>query len=210
MKLRIAKLKALPLLAAAVGAMTCASAPARAAVNIVQNPGFESRNPTDSTINDWTVSPFPTSWFSTPGLGGGNPTPPPGGGSYFASTGCDLNTCDLSQTLTTTAGTKYSLSFLYNPGQGAVGTTSETKVYWDGTLIAGADFVGGVKKWSTYSFTGLVGTGSDTLTFEGFHEVAWNGLDNVSVTAPGPVPGAGLAGLAALMLAGLYASARRA
>ena len=91
-----------------------------------------------------------------------------------------------------------------------MGTTSETKVFWDGQLIAGADFVGGVKRWKTYSFTGLVGTGSDTLTFEGFHEVAWNGVDNVSVTAPGPVPGAGVAGLAALMLARLYASVRRA
>lgn len=33
---------------------------------------------------------------------------------------------------------------------------------------------------------------------------------NVGVNAPGPVPGAGLAGLAALALAGLYARTRRA
>ncbi len=208
MDTRVAKMRTLPLLAAAVGALTCASAPAKAVVNIVQNPGFENTNPANGVIADWTSSPYATSWFGTTGLGGGNPTPPSGGGSYFASTGCDSFTCDLSQTLTTTAGTRYSLSFLYNPGKGAVGTNSETKVFWDGTQVA--DFVGGVERWKAYSYTGLVGTGSDTLTFEGIHEVAWNGLDNVSVNAPGPVPGAGVAGLAALMLVGLYTSARRA
>jgi len=201
-------MRTLPLLAAAVGALICASAPAKAAVNIVQNPGFENTNPANGVIADWTSAPYATSWFGTSGLGGGNPTPPPGGGSYFASTGCDTSPCDLSQTLTTTAGTKYSLSFLFNPGQGAVLSNAETKVFWDGTQVA--DIVGGLKAWKSYTISGLVGAGSDTLTFEGLHEVAWNGVDNVFVGAPGPVPGAGVEGLAALTLAAFCVRLRHA
>ena len=205
-------MRTLPLLAAAIGALTCATAPAKAAVNIVTNPGFELRDPSTSVIDDWTVSPNTTSWFSSPGpsLFPSGPNLAPGGGSYFASTGCSaaFGPCLLSQTLSTTAGTKYTLSFLYNPGSEATASNAETKVYWGTTPLF--DILGGAKIWKRYTITGLVGTGSDTLTFDGVQEAQWNGVDNVSVTAPGPVPGAGLAGLAALTLAAFAARMRRA
>ena len=59
-------------------------------------------------------------------------------------------------------------------------------------------------------------TGSDvTRGWQYTDSDPWNGLDTGALVttfsaAPGPVPGAGLAGLAALALAGLYARARRA
>ncbi len=204
MNTRSAKMKILSVLAASAGALICSGAPAQAVVNLVQNPGFETGD-----TSGWNVTPFATSWFATSGIGGGNPTPPPGGGAFFASSGCEASfVCDLSQTLSTTAGTKYTLSFEFNPGQLANLNPSHTVVYWDGTEVQ--DFAGGLKGWKSYTFTGLVGTGSDTLTFQAFDQHNWNGIDNVFVGASGPVPGAGVAGLAALALAGLYARARRA
>jgi hypothetical protein len=57
----------------------------------------------------------------------------------------------------------------------------------------------------TFANNSYVGTDFDTGG-----EVDYTLTLQTSPTAPGPIPGAGLAGLAALTLAGLYARARRA
>ncbi len=71
--------------------------------------------------------------------------------------------------------------------------------------------------WSNYSDTLTLGPGTYQIRFaETDNQLFFQeGVDNVSVMAtslgaPGPVPGAGVAGLAALALASLYARTRRA
>jgi len=176
----------------------------QAAVNIVENPGFETGDLTGWTISHnggWSVL------SSSAGV-----TPPPDGGKYFASTSCILafnGYCRLSQTLTTTLGATYALSFEFNPGLEVTTGGADTKVLWDGTEVADVGL--GPLGWTTYTVNGLVGTGSDTLTFSGYQNPLANGLDNVSVSlsgAPGPVPGAGLAGLAFFIFAGAATTVR--
>jgi len=58
------------------------------------------------------------------------------------------------------------------------------------------------------TFTGV--SGQVSFTDGGPFDQQGNLLADVGVSTPGPVPGAGLAGLAALALAGLYARTRRA
>ncbi|MGA9599236.1 MAG: hypothetical protein WBS22_03090 [Methylocystis sp.] len=70
------------------------------------------------------------------------------------------------------------------------------------------NYTGGFVGWEGLDPTGLSETTYDS------HSGAFNGTMAIiqigTVPAPGPVPGAGFAGLAALALAGLYARARRA
>ena len=191
---------ALALLAAAI--VLGAASSTQAGVNIVQNPGFETGDTTG-----WTTSP--TGYWFVEHFNVGV-TPPPDGGYYFATTGCYSfiqGYCNLSQTLTTAPGATYSLSFEFNPGPAVTTGGADTRVLWDGTQVADVGL--GPLGWTTYTVNGLVGTGSDTLTFSGYQDPSWNGLDNVfvigaapPVPAPGPVPGAGLAGLAFFIFAG--------
>jgi hypothetical protein len=71
--------------------------------------------------------------------------------------------------------------------------------------------VSGPQAYTSPESAPVFGPGNYTGTefFSGATDVNYN-LTDVVVGAPGPVPGAGLAGLAALALAGFYARARRA
>jgi hypothetical protein len=71
-----------------------------------------------------------------------------------------------------------------------------------------SNYTGGFVGWQGLDPTGLSETNYDdhSGTFNGTMAIIQIGTP----PAPGPVPGAGLAGLAALALAGLYARARRA
>ena len=197
MKKRMAnmKLRATGASAAFAAAILSGAAFSAQAANLVQNPGFETGD-----LTSWNT----TGWFVTSGsVGSVNPSPPPGGGAYFASTGC-LTYCDLSQTVTTTPGVLYSLSFEFNPGYGVTTGGADTQVYWDGTPVLDVGL--GPLGWTTYTVNGLVGAGSDTLTFSGYQMPGFNGVDNVFIglageSASGPAPGAGLAGAAFLFCA---------
>jgi hypothetical protein len=198
MKKRMAnmRLRAMGASAALAAAILPGSAFSAQAANLIQNPGFETGD-----LTSWNS----TGWFVTSGsVGSVNPSPPPGGGAYFASTGC-FTYCDLSQTVTTTPGLLYSLSFEFNPGYGVTTGGADTLVYWDGTPVLDVGL--GPLGWTTYTVNGLVGAGSDTLTFSAYQNPGFNGLDNVFVglvgeSASGPVPGAGLSGIAFLFFAG--------
>jgi hypothetical protein len=176
-----------------------AASPTQAAVNLVQNPGFETGD-----LTGWSVGPLNNDWTVLPSNSHGM-APNPDGGNYFASTGC-LIYCNLSQTLTTTPGATYSLSFEFDPGPGASPLGADTRVLWDGRQVL--DIGVGPNAWTTYTVNGLVGTGSDQLTFSGYQICCTNGLDNVFVSTPGPVPGAGLAGLAFFIFAGAATTVR--
>jgi hypothetical protein len=136
--------------------------------NIVQNCGFETGDFSNWTENAWGIA------------GGAN------SGNLAASTGCVGDQCingfppvaPLSQVLTTTAGDSYSLQFAYTPDGGAY---NELKVLWDGASID--DLVNEPSSpYATYTVTDLVGTGSDTLTFLGRQDPAFNRLDDVIVS----------------------------
>jgi hypothetical protein len=72
----------------------------------------------------------------------------------------------------------------------------------------------GFTPWTLYSTTFTYDGTGNILNFinNGTGVPPYALIDGVSLTgaAPGPVPGAGLAGLGALALAGLYARTRRA
>jgi hypothetical protein len=148
--------------------------------NIVLNCGFETGDFTDWTVNESTAYP----WSVT--------ASDPDSGNFAATTGCMGDPCingtssqqsSLNQLLTTNPGDAYSLSFAYTP---IGGTPNELDVLWDGTSVddlvneaAGASYV-------TYTLTGLIGTGSDSLTFLGREDPSFDRLDDIIVTDQGP------------------------
>ena len=93
------------------------------------------------------------------------------------------------------------LRFLANPNPGSGGDVME--FYSTDKLGTLADT--GLPVGFTTTFVGAVENANGSFTYSPGGNV-YNGLSD----APGPVPGAGLAGLAALALAGLYARTRRA
>jgi hypothetical protein len=165
-----------------------AGSAAQATTNIVTNPGFETGN-----LNGWGYN---FGWIVESNFW--NVTPPADGGKYFASTGCPTYYCTLSQTLPTTQGALYRLTFEFNPGDGVRTGGGDTQVRWNGRQVL--DIGLGPNAWTTYTVNGLVGSGSDMLTFFGYQYPGFNGLDNVSVTqtSPGPNIGEGLVGFAAM------------
>jgi hypothetical protein len=166
------------------GAMLLATSSAFALPNLVANPGFEN------SYADWS--------FIGMGLGG----------SYWAhsgnnsvATGCVGHGCVdslgsgsfVGQTLNTTAGTSYDLSFWVGENTGA---TSEMSVFWNGAMIADilnpANNSLNTSGMLQYTFSGLLATSSLTgLEVHGRQDPGGIGFDDFSVTAsqaPADVP----------------------
>jgi hypothetical protein len=115
-------------MAAAAAVIGCVEAsPTMAATNIVQNPGFETGDLTDWTGHGWQI-------FS------GSEGIAPNEGNYYAGAPCTSDDPrDLSQSLATTTGETYTLSFAFNPGYDVVTDVdggADTKVYWNGSEVA--------------------------------------------------------------------------
>ena len=159
---------------------------------LITNGGFETGD-----LTGWTVGPVNNAWFATTFA-----EFTPNSGSYFASTGieCGVPCASLSQTILTSPGASYLLSFAFNPGINTSDSSgTETKVFFGGTMIA--DFIGGPLGWTTYDYTVTTTSAATTLTFIADQVPAFNGVDDVSVSTiftapvPGPIAGAGLPGL---------------
>lgn len=148
---------------------------AKAATNLVQNPGFEL-----GTGNGWSNNP---GW----GVGPGGYGLVPEDGNLIATNGCSPNPtlpCEISQVLPTLTGQTYKLTFGFNPGAGedqfAGYDYVRLQVEWDGVVID--DLGGGPLGWTDHTITGLVASSDATsLTFRGYAAVM-SGIDNVSVT----------------------------
>lgn len=92
----------------------------------------------------------------------------------------------MAQTLTTTPGTFYELSFAYSPRPGVPAESNAIEVYWDGTLLdtLAEDGTGLTSTdWSLNTYTVSASSGSTVLEFRaaGTPETLGGFVDGVSV-----------------------------
>ena len=142
-------------------------------VNLVSNGSFETGN-----FTGWTVGGNfgATIWGPQTSVDGHAES-----GQFAANIGAMGSDATLSQTLQTTAGQQYTLTFwLANSGGGPNDFTAK----WNGTTLlplVNAPAQG----YTQYSYT-VTATGStSTLEFDGRQDPAWWDLDNISVIATG-------------------------
>ena len=189
--------------------------------NLIQNPGFELGSFSGWTVSDWAIE------TGTDGL-------VPNSGTFYADSGCAVSTCIsgpasfIFQTLATTSGQTYTVSFWYdlgftNCGGGCVpvlpddpnGTLSELQVLWGGATLL--DAVQSTPQpnagWVLFTANVLATSNSMTLEFLGRQDPARLGIDDVCVDVVGGVCGAvpeppgfvlSCTGIAALGMLGLY------
>jgi hypothetical protein len=97
------------------------------------------------------------------------------------------NNSAMAQTLTTTAGSLYTLSFAYSARAGVDAASNPIEVLWNGLSVAtvtGSGLGQSGNVWSTFNYA-VTGTGSDVLTFRamGTNDSVGGSLDAVSVSA---------------------------
>jgi hypothetical protein len=191
--------------AATLVAAALSAGAASATDNLIVNGGFETGD-----LTGWSTNPDGT-WANAGvvdalGILANS-------GDYFASTDCVDTQCSLSQTVATTPGATYFLSFSFNPGLSA-DQGADTFVTFDGVRIA--DFNGGAVGWTSYLYSVTALASSARLVFTGFQDPAFNGLDDVSLSVPMnvtlgvPEPGAWATLLVGFGLAGAGLRRRRA
>ena len=155
------RIKSAAFVACLVGSCAVASLPARA--DLIINGGFETGD-----LTGWTIvqQGYPFSVVTSPVYSG----------NYAAQiAGYDYNKDILSQTVSTTVGQSYTLSFAFLQDNG---TPSGLTVQWDTNQVySETDSAHG---WQTYTFN-VIGTGSDTVSFVAWNNPAFAYLDNVAL-----------------------------
>lgn len=140
---------------------------------------------------------------------------------YFANVGfvgAKQSNSAMSQSVATTSGMSYTLSFWYSarPNTSGMGAdTNDINVFWNGQLLSllhpAAVNSTSSHQWAKYSFN-VTGTGVDIVKFAatGAQETYGGSLDNVSLIAiPVPEPESYALMLAGLGLIGFSARRRR-
>ena len=185
---------------AALHADRCTSAS-----NLVQNCSFSTGDTTG-----WTVTnAADQSDYGIDGYGYNGDSE-----AYFGAQGNEYDI--LSQTLSTTSGATYTLSFWLDDTYGdGPGSDMDFQALWDGVSVL--DQYTTMSDFTEYTFT-VTGTGSDTLTFEGYDAPDPYYLRDISVTEDAntvtPEPssflllGTGLAGFAGMLKRRLAAGGR--
>lgn len=153
------------------------------AQNLVLDPGFEGQALQNQSIGaPWTFTPAASnSLFAIAGVF-------PHSGvriARFGATGAGLD--QIAQTIATSAGTSYTLSYFVSSQGASAGTPTIFQALWNGSVVTGslvsnANNAGGV--YSFFSFN-VVGTGSDILAFQGRNAPSFTRLDDVSLVAQG-------------------------
>ena len=160
-------------------ALFCASA--AFGVNIVSNPGFES----GTFAGSWTEHTCSTTCGAQ---GVFVATADPHTGTYAAETRCVSAACLdpvtgdwISQVLTTTAATTYTLSFWMDPVNGG-DPTVEWDAFWNGVKVG--SFSSEPAGYHQFIIGSLLATGAtSTLEFTGRHDPATVWLDDVCVSS---------------------------
>lgn len=124
-------------------------------------------------------------------------------GTYGAALGNMNGIGTISQNISTAAGGDYQLSYWFtSDGQ----TPNYFGVLWNGTQIAGSQISNGAAIAYTNFVFMLVGTGSDTLTFQERNDPGYLGLDTVTLNR---IPEPGSLALVGLGIVALGLSRRR-
>ena len=180
-------------LAIVLGVLTLAGA--QACANLVQNPGFETGD-----FTGWTVSGDISAF-----AGGAHSD------TYSASFDGAISAGSLDQTIATTPGDVYDISFwLFGYTQGGINVSGS---FGSDTFYSVNDLHNG--SYIQITANDVLGTGSSTLLHLTFQDIGSDSsgyLDDISVTdvTPAGVPdAASTAGLLGLGLAGLLALRRR-
>jgi len=152
-----------------------------AAVNLVANPGFES----GTTFVNWT-------WAGQGSHLIGNNSSLAHSGDRFAQldTWYEHGWDSLSQSLATTPGATYELSFWLRHVNDVSHGASEFEVLWDGTLVLDLSFSSATPSYTEYTQAVIASSDSTTLEFHYLDPAVWFWLDDVSVeeTAGPAVP----------------------
>jgi len=161
------------------------SAAALSAGSVVANGGFETGD-----FTGWSLSGNTSFTGVAPGYFAHS-------GEYGAFLGAVGSNSYLSQTVSTVEGVSYTLDYWL---ENQSGTPNAFAAYWNGQEIASMNNAGGFD-YTEYTFSGLVGTGSDTLMFAVRQDPAYYGLDDVSLSSSIPEPATlGLIGVALIGL----------
>jgi hypothetical protein len=103
-------------------------------------------------------------------------------GTFYTVMGDVGSDGTLSQTFSDTVGQHYMFSFWF----ASVGDSpSDFSASWDSTTLLSLTNPNTGVNWTQFSFD-VVGTGSDTISFNERDDPAWMALDNVSVSPVGP------------------------
>jgi hypothetical protein len=199
------------LIAAVIATLLAAPTMASAAGNLIVNGSFEDTSTAAGVqtqgAGSWHVYNVIPGWATVSGAGievRNNVAGTAFAGASFVELD-SYNNSAMKQTVATTAGQWYDLSFVYSPRPGVTGPadTNDIAVAWNGSTL---DTLGGIKLsgdhlWVNHSYR-VLGTGSDTVMFSatGKNDSLGGSLDAVSLTAAVPEPGT-----YALMAAGLLA-----
>src|SRR5262245_32227643 len=145
------------------------------AQNLVQNGGFETGNFSNWTLEGSLADTFVSFTFSH-------------SGNYGAGFGSTQPQPDyISQSLATTSGQSYKLSFWYLSGDDSGGTPTRFIVQWgNNTIFDQSDLV--MPVWTNMQFLVTATTNSTVLKFGGYNRPDYTQLDDISVTPPAPGP----------------------
>ncbi len=160
---------------AATSALT--SAPLHAQ-NLVTNGGFDSGDFTGFSISGCTTPP---AGYSDAYMVADAPwNPPPH--DHYAIFRCQNNAYTiLTQTLATTPGQQYTVSFT-GANTGVDGSGNSVRIVFGGTTIFDAALNTGSYVWQNSSTTGPPSTSPTQLQFEAYNDPAQTFIDDITVT----------------------------